>query len=57
MSPKTTKSFVELAELIRANVSGPVKEQMIIKAQQRLVEKLKQRGVLSLDEANALLAS
>ena len=46
--------YIELAELVRANVSGPVKRTMVAKAQKRLVNKLLKNGELSIEEADAL---
>ena len=46
--------YIELAELVRANVSGPVKHRMVAKAQKRLVQRMRRNGTLSDDEAEAL---
>ena len=46
--------YIELAELVRANVSGPVKHRMVARAQKRLVQRMKRNGTLSNDEAEAL---
>lgn len=54
MTKRDCDLYIELAELVRANVAGPVKQAMVAKAQKRLVSKLRQNGVLSVDEAEAL---
>lgn len=46
--------FIELAELVRSNVSGPLKRRMIARAQKRLIHKLRHNGALTVDEAEAL---
>jgi hypothetical protein len=46
--------FIELAELVRSDVSGPLKRKMVAKAQKRLVKQLERNGVLSVEEADAL---
>ena len=46
--------YIELAELVRANVSGPVKHRMVANAQKRLVQRMRRNGTLSDDEAESL---
>lgn len=54
MTRKDCDLYVELAELVRANVSGPMKHKMVADAQRKLVEKLQRNGVVSDKEADAL---
>jgi hypothetical protein len=46
--------YIELAELVQANVSGPMKKKRVASAQRRLIEKLEKNGTLSSEEADAL---
>lgn len=46
--------FIKLAELAHANVSGPIKREMIARAQRQLVKKLRENGDLSPEEAEDL---
>ena len=46
--------YVELAELARANVAGPVGREIVASAQKRLLEKMKANGTLSQEDADAL---
>ncbi len=46
--------YVELAELVRSNVSGPMKKKMVADAQRKLIEKMQRNGVVSDEEADAL---
>lgn len=55
MTRKDCDLYIQLAQLVRANVSGPVKREMISKAQNRLINNLRKRGALDADEADALL--
>jgi hypothetical protein len=55
MTRKQLDSYVEFAELVRANISGPLKHSLIQKAQARLVERLRSSGAISSEEADDLL--
>ncbi len=44
----------ELAELIKANISGPVKQELIETAQRRLVERMFAVGAISVANADKL---
>jgi len=55
MNKQPYASFIELAELIKANVSGPVKKNLIADAQRRLLKRLKANGVISDKEEDSLL--
>lgn len=48
--------YLELAELVHANVAGPVRQEKIAKAQRRLLAKLNEGGFVSQDEAEAMEA-
>lgn len=54
MTRKNSDLYLELAELVRANVSGPVRQKIVASAQKRLVQKLEDNGVLSKEEADGL---
>lgn len=49
------KAYIQLAELIRANISGPVKRDLIEKAQRKLVKRLENAALVTSSEANELL--
>lgn len=55
MTRKSASSYIEFAELIRANITGPIKYELIRKAQARLLSRLKDVGVLDCDEADEIL--
>lgn len=48
------RSHLEFAELIRANISGPVKQQLISQAQRRLVDRLVATGAITVADADDL---
>ncbi len=54
MTKKDCDLYLELAELARSNVSGPVRREMIAAAQKRLVRRLQDTGIVSDEEADAL---
>lgn len=54
MKRRDCELYIELAELVRANLNGPMKRKMTIRSQQRLVKRLQQSGVLSIQEAQDL---
>ena len=47
-------SYEKFAELARANVSGPIGKQLVRDAQHQLVDRLKERGLLSEADAENL---
>jgi len=54
MDKKDCDLAIELAELARANISGPIQREVIAAAQKRLLTKLRRNGALSPTEAEAL---
>jgi len=54
MERKDCGLAIELAELAKANISGPIQREVIADAQKRLVMKLRQNGSLSPAEAESL---
>lgn len=54
MEESGNELYKELAELVKANVSGPVGRKMVSDAQKRLVNKMEQNGVVTEDEADVL---
>ncbi|MFC1653479.1 hypothetical protein ACFL1M_01375 [Patescibacteria group bacterium] len=55
MSKNKYSSHLELAHLVRANISAPTKYKLIQKAQERLVQSLEAAGAVSAKEADELL--
>lgn len=54
MKKKADDLYVELAELVHANVSGPMEKKLVADAQKKLVKKLEEHGALSSEEADGL---
>lgn len=46
--------YQRLAELARANVTGAMGRKLVIQAQHELVDKMLQKGLIDLDDANDL---
>jgi len=42
-----TNDYLELVELAKANISGPLRRKFITDAQHRLVDRLLQRGLIA----------
>lgn len=55
MTDKNHNSYLELASLVSANISGPVKCELIQKAQERLVRELVNAGVVDQTQGDELL--
>ncbi len=53
-SGQNTKNYEVLAELARANVSGPMGYKMVSKLQRSLVRKMAKKGLISEEDANSL---
>jgi len=47
----TSELFQNLAELARANVSGPLGKQVVSKAQNDLVDRMQKKGLISEEDA------
>ena len=45
---------LELAELVRSNVTGPLGRAMVEKAQRKLVNKMQKNGTVTSEEADVL---
>lgn len=54
MMKNNCELYIELAELVKADVAGPVRQQMIAKAQKSLLTKLNKSGLVSVSEVDAL---
>ncbi len=44
---QTTNDYLELIELAKANISGPLRRTFIANAQHRLVDRLLKRGLIA----------
>lgn len=55
MTDKNHNSYVEMVSLAGANISGPVKCELIQKAQERLVRELIEAGVVNQAQGDELL--
>ncbi|MBI2009818.1 MAG: hypothetical protein HYS86_01435 [Candidatus Chisholmbacteria bacterium] len=47
-------SYERFAELARANVSGPIGKKLVMEAQHQLIDKMRQRGLLTEEDAENL---
>lgn len=54
MSKNKSNSYIELAKLVGANISGPVKQELVKKAQKRLADALTEAKMLTSKEAGQL---
>ena len=53
-SASTYQTYQKLAELARANVSGPVGRKLVMQAQHELVESMLSKGLIKEEDANEL---
>lgn len=54
MKKNNSQIFIELAELARSNITGPIGKKVIADAQRKLVAKLAKTGALTNEEAEIL---
>ena len=55
MDNNNSKFYLEFANLVRSQISGPFKRELVRKSQMRFVKRLKKAGVVNSSEAKALM--